>query len=259
MEKIVWIDSHTHMNDEVFVENMEQHVALMKENNVILANLISYDQVGLEQAFYLQETYGDLFDHSVGVHPQSLPEMDEAQRIQHLSYLSDPRVIAVGEIGLDYHWYPEHKELQKEIFIQQIELANVHKKPIMVHSRDAMKDTYDILKQHRPEYGCIMHCFSGSVEMALEFVKLGFYISLAGVLTFKNARVPVEVAKAVPLELLLIETDAPYLTPVPFRGKQNQTAYTKYVGEKLAEIKGLPTLEISRQLYKNYMKLTQRI
>ena len=259
MEKVIWIDSHTHMNDEEFAGNMDQHVALMHENQVHLANLISYDEAGVQQAFAMQKTYGKLFDHSVGVHPQSLPEMDKQAREHHLTYLSDERVIAVGEIGLDYHWYPEHKELQKEVFIQQIELANHYHKPIMVHCRDAIQDTYDILKQHRPEYGGIMHCFSGSAEMALEFVKLGLYISLAGVITFKNARVPIEVAKAVPLESLLIETDAPYLTPVPFRGKQNQAAYTKYVGEKLAEIKQLSQLEVSQQLYHNYMKLTQRI
>ena len=243
MKNIGWIDSHTHMNDEIFYESMEENVSLMKTNEVVLANLISYDIKGLKRAFELQAIYGDLFDHSAGVHPQSIGEMEAKEHQELLTYLD----------------HPEHKEAQKEMFIHQIELANHIKKPIMVHSRDAMQDTYQILEKHRPQYGCIMHCFSGSKEMALKFVDLGFYISLAGVITFKNARVPLEVARAVPLEHLLIETDAPYLTPVPYRGKRNQSAYTKYVGEKLAEIKELENSTVKQQLYQNYQKLTQRI
>lgn len=258
MKNIGWVDSHTHMNDEVYYDTIAENVTLMKENNVVLANLISYDEAGVQQAFKLQDLY-DVFDHSVGIHPQSIGSMTKLEQEHHITHFSDPRVIVIGEIGLDYHWYPEHKEEQKDVFVHQIELANHLKKPVMIHSREAMKDTYDLLYLHRPQYGCVMHCFSGSKEMALKFVDLGFYISLAGVITFKNARVPIEVAQAIPLEHLLVETDAPYLTPVPFRGKQNQAAYTRYVGEHLAKIKNLDSEFVQKHVYENYLRVTQRI
>ena len=166
-------------------------------------------------------------------------------------YSENKKIVGIGEIGLDYYWDKSFNELQKEVFIKQVELANILNLPISVHDREAHKDTFDILTQYNRNSTIIMHCFSGSVEFMKECIKQGWYIALGGVVTFKNAVKAKEVAKEVPLDKLLLETDAPYLTPVPFRGTTNQPAYVKYVAEEIAKIKELSFEEIDKVTTQN--------
>lgn len=255
MDKLEFIDSHAHLNDEAYDQDFEQVINRLYENEVIKVNLIAVDLASLNVSLSMKDQHPQLFDISVGLHPQDISYYSDQDKEEIFGYFSDERISCIGEIGLDYHWHPEEKDLQIEAFIQQIHLANEVKKPIMIHCRDAIQDTYDILKEHRPLYGCIMHSFSGSVEMAREFVKLGCMISLGGPVTFKNAKTPKEVAIDVPLENLLTETDSPYLTPTPYRGKRNESAYVKYVVAEIAKLRGISQLELTKAVKQNYQRL----
>ena len=161
------------------------------------------------------------------------------------------KVVAIGEIGLDYHYDNTNKELQQKYFINQLEIANEINLPVVVHDRDAHKDILDTLKSIKINNAGVVHCFSGSVEMAKELLKLGYYLGFDGPITFKNAQKTIEVLKYIPLDRILIETDAPYLTPVPFRGKRNNSMYLVHVIDKIAEIKGLDSEEISNITFNN--------
>ena len=173
--------------------------------------------------------------------------------------MKDPKVKLIGEIGLDFYWDkdPEHHKQQEELFIKQINWANQLNKPISIHMRDASKKTYDLLKTHLVKRGGVMHCYSGSVEMAREFIKLGYYISLAGPVTFKNAHIPKDVAREIPLEWLLIETDSPYLAPHPLRGKRNESSYVVETAKVIAEIRGIPLEDLESSLETNYKRLIE--
>ena len=165
-------------------------------------------------------------------------------------------MVAIGEIGLDFYYDHSPRDIQREWFRKQIDLAKEVNLPIIIHDRDAHGEVFDTLKKHDAgSLGCVMHCYSGSVEMAREYVKMGVYISLAGPVTFKNARKTYEVAKEIPLEWLLIETDSPYLTPVPHRGKRNEPAYVRFVAQKVAEAKQIPVEEVAHQTTLNTKKL----
>ena len=171
-------------------------------------------------------------------------------------YLTHPKVVAIGECGLDYHWETSPKDVQMRVFERQIDLAIKYDKPLVVHSRDSIKDVYDTLKaKSANKVGGVMHCYSGSAEMLKDFTDLNFLISLAGPVTFKNAKIPKEVAKMVPLDKLLVETDCPYLSPAPFRGKQNKAYYVKYILEEIAKIKEIDLKELNNITYSNAMKL----
>ena len=173
---------------------------------------------------------------------------DDLMMIEQLA--AHPKVVALGEMGLDYYWDQSPKEVQKEVFRKQIRLAKKVKLPIIIHNRDATADIVDILREENAgEVGGVMHCFSGSIEVARQCMDMNFYISFGGPVTFKNAKKPKEVAKEIPLDRLLIETDCPYLTPHPFRGKRNEPSYVKYVAEAIAELKGLSFEEVA--LYRN--------
>ena len=170
--------------------------------------------------------------------------------------LADDKAVAVGEIGLDYYWPEPDREIQKHWFARQLQLAREVDMPVVVHSREAAADTMRIMKEnHAEKTGGVVHCFSYSVEMAREFVKMGFYIGIGGVLTFKNARKLVEVAKEIPLERLILETDCPYLAPVPYRGKRNSSLYLPHVVTKLAEIKEIPEEEVIRVTEQNAVRM----
>lgn len=250
-----FIDCHAHLNDEAYDADFEEVIQRLYENKVIKVNLIAYAVHGLEIAYGMKKQHPQLFDISCGLHPQEVGFYTDEDIQTIYESFKDERISCIGEIGLDYHWYPQEKERQKELFIQQIKLANEVKKPIMIHCREAIQDTYDILKEHKPMYGCVMHAFSGSVEMAKEFVKLGCMISLGGPVTFKNARVPKEVATEIPLENLLTETDSPYLTPMPFRGKRNESSYVKYVVGEIAKLRGISQQELTEAVKDNYQRL----
>ena len=180
----------------------------------------------------------------VGIYPSEAKTYTQEVEDKLIELAKNPKVVAIGEIGLDYYWDKSFVELQKEVFIKQIHLANKLNLPIVVHDREAHKDCFDIIKENNNGSKVLFHCFSGSVEFMRECIKQGWFIALGGVVTFKNAIKMKEVAKEIPLEYLVLETDAPYLTPVPFRGKENKPAYTKYVAEEIAKIRNMQTEDI---------------
>ncbi len=249
-----WIDSHAHIVDDALIDEIDEILLNAQDHRVstIMSISTSIDEAMLNLS--LRQKY-DMIDIAVGFHPQDAHTITQHDIDELIDIVKDPNILAIGEIGLDYYWSKDHIDSQKHWFIQQIELANTVKKPIIIHNRDATQDVLDILKAHPAQYGGIMHCYSGSVQMAFEFLKQNMYISLAGPLTFKNARVPKEVASAIPIDRLLIETDSPYLTPMPYRGKRNQPAYVSYVGKELSRIKDIPQEELMRLLAINYYQL----
>ena len=249
-----WIDSHAHMTDECYQAEFDSYMQRAKEANVgrVLVICLNFEEV--ERAFVLKAQYPFL-DVAVGFYPGDTPKLTEEDWKRLEEVVQDDRILAIGEIGLDYYWDKSFVELQKECFIRQIELANKVHKPILIHCRDASQDTYDILASHKAEYGALLHCYSGSVEMAKRFEKLGLYFSFAGPLTFKNSKESKEVVKAMPLDKMFVETDCPYLTPVPHRGKQNETSYVHYTGEYLAQLKELDVEIVQNQMMENYKKL----
>ena len=180
----------------------------------------------------------------IGIYPTEAKTYNQEVEDKMIEYAQNAKVVAVGEIGLDYYWDKSFVDLQKEIFIKQIELANRLNLPIVVHDREAHKDTFDILKQYNKSSKVLLHCFSGSVEFMRECVNEGWYIALGGVVTFKNAIKAKDVAKAVPLEKLVLETDSPYLTPVPYRGKENKPGYVRFVAEEIANLRNMSVDEI---------------
>ncbi len=248
-------DTHVHLNAEQFEEDLEEVISRAKEAGVENMVVVGFDRPTIKRAMELVEQYDFLYA-SIGWHPVDAIDMTEEdlEWIEELS--SHPKVVALGEMGLDYHWDKSPHDVQKEVFKKQIHLAKKVKLPIVIHNRDATQDIVDILEEEgAEEVGGIMHCFSGSPEIAQECVDMNFYISLGGPVTFKNAKKPKEVAKQIPLERLLIETDCPYLAPHPNRGKRNEPAYVKLVAEQIAELKesSLEEVEkIQRKMQKNY-------
>ena len=187
----------------------------------------------------------------VGIYPSEVKTYSDEVEQKMIQLAKKTKVVAIGEIGLDYYWDKSFVDLQKEVFIKQIKLANKLELPIVVHDREAHKDCYDILKEYNKNSKVLFHCFSGSVEFMRECVKQGWYIAIGGVVTFKNAIKMKDVAKEVPLDKLVLETDAPYLTPVPFRGKENKPAYTKYIAEEIAQLRGVSVEEIINATTRN--------
>jgi TatD DNase family protein len=217
--------------------------------------VVGFDRPTINRAMELIEQYEFLYA-SIGWHPVDAIDMkdEDLAWIEELS--NHPKVVAIGEMGLDYHWDKSPKDVQKEVFRKQIHLAKKVKLPIIIHNRDATQDIVDILREEgAEEVGGIMHCFSGSPEIAQECVDMNFYISLGGPVTFKNAKKPKEVAKEIPLEKLLIETDCPYLAPHPNRGKRNEPAYVKLVAEQIAELKEVSLEEVENITTENAKKL----
>ena len=180
----------------------------------------------------------------VGIYPSEARTYNKETEDKMIELAKNQKVVAIGEIGLDYYWDKSFVDLQKEVFIKQIKLANELNLPIVVHDREAHKDCFDIIKEYNTKSKVLFHCFSGSVEFMRECVKQGWFIALGGVVTFKNAVKMKEVAKEIPLNKLVLETDSPYLTPVPFRGKENKPAYVRYVAEEIARIREMPVDEI---------------
>ncbi|AXN39050.1 hydrolase TatD [Peribacillus butanolivorans] len=248
-------DTHVHVNAEQFNEDLEDVIERAQEAGVNNMVVVGFDRPTITRAMELIETY-DFMYAAVGWHPVDAIDMTEEDLkwIEELS--SHPKVVAIGEMGLDYHWDKSPKAIQMEVFRKQIRLAKKVGLPIIIHNREATADIVNILKEEEAsEVGGIMHCFSGSVETAMECIDMNFYISLGGPVTFKNAKKPKEVAAAVPLDRLLIETDCPYLAPHPYRGKRNEPSYVKLVAEQIAEIKQLSVEEVSQATTDNAKKL----
>lgn len=204
----------------------------------------------VDKIYQLVNCYDNLYG-LLGVHPSEAKDWDDSIANKIKEYAKNPKIVGIGEIGLDYYWDKSFNDKQKEIFIKQIQLANELSLPICVHDREAHKDSFDILKEYNKGSKVVMHCFSGSVEFARECIKEGWYLALGGVVTFKNAVKMKEVAVDIPLEKLLLETDAPYLTPVPYRGKENLPAYVKFVAEEIAKLRGITYEEVASATSKN--------
>jgi TatD DNase family protein len=248
-------DTHVHLNAEQYNEDLQEVIERAQSEGVSTMVVVGFDRPTIEKALQLCEAYDFLYA-SVGWHPVDAIDMT-AEDLEWLKELSShPKVVALGEMGLDYYWDKSPKDIQKEVFRNQIRLAKEVNLPIIIHNRDATADIVQILKEEdAKEVGGIMHCYSGSVEIAMECIDMNFYISLGGPVTFKNAKKPKEVAEAVPLDSLLIETDAPYLTPHPYRGKRNEPAYVKLVAEQIAELRGMSFEEVAEATTKNAKKL----
>ena len=248
------IDTHTHLDAHAFDEDREAIIRRAREAGVDRMINIGFNRETIPTTMELAETH-DFIYAAVGWHPVDSIHMKPEDLEWIASLCKHEKVVAIGEIGLDYHWDTSPKDVQQRVFREQINLAREVGKPIIIHNRDAHEDIVKILKEERAEeVGGVMHCFSGSWETARQCLDLGFYISLGGPVTFKNARVPKEVLKHVPLDRLLIETDCPYLAPHPNRGKRNEPSYVRYVAEAAAEMKGKTLEEISRITTENAEK-----
>ncbi|HBI03145.1 MAG TPA: hydrolase TatD [Paenibacillaceae bacterium] len=251
-------DTHAHLDDEKYVEDQEETIDRARKNGVSYICNIGYNRETIESTLELARRY-DFIYAAIGWHPQEAIHMKDAD-IQWMEELArnEKKVVAIGEIGLDYYWDTSPKEVQLEVFRQQICMAKRLQLPIIIHDREAHQDILTILREEKAEeVGGIMHCFSGSVEMAKECMDLNFYISLAGPVTFKNAHKPKEVAKAVPLDRLLVETDCPYLTPHPFRGKRNESGYVRYIAEEVASLKEVSFEKLAEITTKNAKRVFQ--
>lgn len=248
-------ETHAHLNAAEFDEDREEVVARARENGVSTIVNIGFNAETIPTCLKLAESH-DFIYAVIGWHPQDAKDMTE----EHLEWIEElsrhPKVVGLGEMGLDYYWDTSPRDVQAEVFRKQIRLARKLDMPIIIHNRDAHQDVISILKEEKAaEVGGIMHCFSGSWETAKLALDMNFYISFGGPLTFKNAKQPKEVAAKVPLDRLLIETDCPYLTPHPFRGKRNESGYVRYVCEEMANIHGLSYEEMAQITSDNARRL----
>lgn len=275
----MYIDIHAHLNNDKLYEDAENVVLRAKNNKVEKIVNASYDRQSIERALILAERFENAYA-TLGVHPHSAFEYDNETEELMLNNKDNQKVIAIGEIGLDYYdletqiaYIKEHspeveklteeivKQKQKEIFIKQIELAEKMELPIVVHSRDATNETLEIIKANKDKlkFGGLIHCFSGSTEIAREYFKLGFYISVGGSITFKNARNIPDVVRQTGIDHVILETDCPYLSPEPFRGKINEPKNVPIVAEKIADILDIPYSEVENTTTNNALKLFSRL
>ena len=243
-------DTHAHYDDEAFDADRETLLASMPEHGVGLILDPGCDLGSSRRAVELARTYPHVYA-AVGWHPENCAPYTEDSLDALRAWAREPKVVAIGEIGLDYYWEQNPpRELQQRVLRDQLALAQELGLPVIVHDREAHADSLAIVQEF-PAVRGVFHCFSGSVEMAEELLKLGWMLSFNGAITFKNARKAPEVIAAVPLERMMVETDAPYLTPVPFRGKRNDSGYVHLVAEKIAQLKGLPAEQVERQTWEN--------
>lgn len=233
----MFIDTHAHLFDEYY-SNIEGVIARALDNNVLKIIISGCDIKSNLEVLEKVGKYDSLYG-TIGIHPLNLDNLDN----NYMSFLEEnirnEKIIGIGEIGLDYHYEGADRELQKDVFIHQIEFAIKYDMPVIIHSRDATEDMMNILRRYNGKLRGVMHCYSGSVETALELIKMGFYLGVGGIITFKNAKNIVEVIKKIDLKYILLETDSPYLTPEPYRGNSNEPAYIPLIARKIAEIKGI--------------------
>ena len=248
------VDSHCHLDFPELAGNLDAVMALMRENRVTHALCVSVTLQDFPQARVLAERYPQLYA-SVGVHP-NYPDVPEVSAEELVGFADHPKVVAIGETGLDYYRIKDDREWQRQRFRTHIRAARRCGKPLIIHMREAAPDTLRIMREEGAgEAGGVMHCFTGSWEVAQAAMELGFYISFSGIVTFKNAQALKEVAKRVPLERMLIETDSPYLAPVPFRGKTNEPGLVKYVAEEIARLRGATLGQIASATSGNFFRL----
>jgi len=250
------IDTHCHLNDEMLLKDLDNVILRAQQAGVEKMMVVGWDEASSKLAIQIAEQYPFIYA-IIGFHPENIFDINYEILYQTLELYKHPKVVAIGEIGLDYHWTkePEKRELQKQFFIKQIDFANKVGLPISIHSRDAMQDTISILKEHKPLYGGVVHCYSGSVENLNDIINLQLHIGLDGPVTFSNAKTPKEVAAEIPLENLVIETDSPYLSPHPLRGTVNEPANVALVLDAIADIRNMSKKHLADILYKNSCEL----
>ena len=249
-------DSHCHLNDENLYPRIDEVIEDAKKTGVNKFLVVGYDLLSSQLAAKIASEYEECYA-AIGIHPTEIPHTTEQDYEELKKLVKNPKVVAIGEIGLDYHWVKDLKqrEIQKEWFIKQIEFANDCKLPISIHNRESNEDCLKILKEHIPTYGGVMHCYSGSVEMIDDVLKLGLMISLGGPVTFTNAKTPKEVAEEVPLDKLIIETDSPYLTPHPHRGEKNEPKHICLVLDEIARLRNISKKHLEQVIYENTLRL----
>lgn len=248
-------ESHAHYDNEQFHKDREALFKTFPDNDIQYVINIGSDMRSSRISIELAKRYPFIYA-AVGVHPHDVSDMKEEDLENLLHFAAYEKVVAIGEIGLDYHYDYSPRSVQKLWFREQLKLAKDLGLPVIIHSREAAQDTFDlVMEADLEERAGVVHCYSGSVEMALEYVKKGFYIGVGGVITFKNAKKLIEVVEAIPLEMILIETDAPYLAPVPHRGKRNDSTFLPEVIKAIAEIKGVTPELVEEVTYNNGKKL----
>ena len=248
-------ETHAHYDDEAFDEDRDVLLSSMRENGIEYIVNVGANLKSTAASIALAQKYSFIYV-AVGVHPSDTGELDEESFLWLKEQCLLEKVVAVGEIGLDYYWDNVQRSVQKFWFERQLDLAREMKKPVIIHSRDAAKDTFDIMTaKNAGEIGGVVHCYSYSPEMALDYVKMGFYIGVGGVVTFQNGKKMKEVVEAVPMEHILLETDSPYLSPVPNRGKRNTSLNLPHVAQKIAEIKGISYNEVVAVTAENAKKM----
>ena len=250
------IDTHCHLNDETLYKDLENVISRALNSGVEKMVVVGWDKQSSELAIRIAEQYPFIYA-VIGFHPENIFDIDDKTLYETLNLCKHPKVVGIGEIGLDYHWTkePDKRELQKQFFIKQIDFANANELPISIHSREAFADTLAILKEHKPLYGGVMHCYSGSVENIEDIINLNLYIGLDGPVTFTNAKTPKEVAENVPLEKLVVETDCPYLSPHPLRGTVNEPSNISLIVDAIADIRKMSKKHLLDALYRNSCKL----
>ncbi len=241
------IDTHAHLD---MYENWDVIIKNAKENGIKKIIIPAVETEYFQKILDIANSYEDVYC-MMGIFPTEAKNWHDGILDDIKELAKNKKVVSIGEIGLDYYWDKSFIDEQKDIFIKQVKLANELGLPIEIHDREAHKDVFDILVEYNKTSDVVFHCFSGSVEFARECLKQGWYIALGGVVTFKNAVKTKEVAKDVPLDRLMLETDSPYLTPVPFRGKENQPAYVRYVADEIAKLKGIDVKEVIEATTKN--------
>lgn len=249
-------DTHAHYDDDSFDEDRDELLFSLPKNDVVCVINQGIDVKTSKFSIKLAEKY-DYIYAAVGIQPQEVYKEENLEEIRSLA--NHRKVVAIGEIGLEYHYDVAPRELQIKYFEEQIKIANDLNLPIIVHNREAHLDTLTVLKRTPAKDGGVIHCFSGSVETAREFLNLGYYLGFDGPITFKNAKTAIEVLEYAPLNRILVETDAPYLTPTPFRGNRNNSIYIKYIIEKISEIKKISPDEMSNILIKNSLSLFKKV
>ena len=253
-----FFDNHAHLDDEKFDEDREELIEKIHNDEIDKFVSAGYSLESSKKSIELSKKY-DFIYSTCGISPNDIPQNEEKlwKELDEIKKLAkeNKKVVAIGEIGLDYHWNTENKELQKKAFIEQIKIANELNLPIQIHTRDAVMDTLEILKQNNVNKKGIFHCCPLNRELVKEGLKLGFYISFAGPVTFKNSKNANEIIEMVPNEKMLIETDSPYLSPEPFRGKRNDPRNVKFVAKKIAEVKNITIEEVANITYENAMRI----
>jgi len=243
-------DTHAHYDDKRFQSDRDQLLESMKEKGVGLITNVGSTVKTWDNIIDLTRKYPFIYG-TIGIHPSITDELTEKNLERLRTYLNHEKVVAVGEIGLDYYWDKEHQELQKGMFVKQLNVAREYGLPVVIHSREAAADTFEIVKEHGKDVVCMLHCFSYSAQQASEYVKRGHYIGVCGVVTFANGKKLKEVVREIPLSSILLETDAPYLSPEPNRGKRNDSSSLIYVATEIAKIKGIEAEEVIKQTYEN--------